>query len=149
MTIKLNKLKWLDLLVALLTLVAGIFILSYSPSLQLPTDLVRQAIVLQLTQANEILTQQLGLADQEVANFQVDNLIITQEKSITIQNLPALQVRGTYNLTVNSPKQRVKKFRNPFEIYLQVQAEGKTWRLARPIAQDGDTWATRIIQSHL
>lgn len=50
---------------------------------------------------------------------------------VIIGNLTGFQVQGTYDLAMLG-SDRPRRRNNPFEIYLQRQSEGKTWRLARP-----------------
>lgn len=64
---------------------------------------------------------EVGLAVQRVK--------IRHWQPLIIGNLTGFQVRGTYDLAVLGGDRRRN---NPFEIYLQRQSEGKTWRLARP-----------------
>jgi hypothetical protein len=50
---------------------------------------------------------------------------------LIIGDLTGFQVQGTYDLDMLG-SDRPPRRHNPFEIYLQRQSEGKTWRLARP-----------------
>ena len=105
---------------------------------------LNEVIAPQLSQPPQQLTQQLNLP-----SFKVNQLVITDKKPFVIQDLPTYRVRGTYDLTVKLPRRRVTQQQNPFEIYLQRQKEGKTWRLVLPQSTDKDgalTWRTYLIQ---
>ncbi len=102
-----------------------------------PTSrLVEKAIAFELEQTQQQLSQQLDLDFQ---GFEIHRLSITQEQPLTIQNLPTYRVRGTYELTFKLPKRRLTQPQKPFEVYLQLQKEGKTWRLLVPEASGKDS----------
>ena len=104
------------------------------------SQLVQRAIALKFEQ-----TQQ---QDVDFKGFEVNRVAITQQEPLVIQDLPAYYVRGTYNLTVKLPKRQVSQQQNPFEVYLQRQKEGKTWRLALPQSTGKDIasdWLTYSI----
>jgi hypothetical protein len=107
---------------------------------------VEKAIALQLEKTQQQLNQQLDLDFQ---GFKINHLSITQEKPLTIQNLITYQVRGTYDLTFKLPKRKLTQANKPFEVYLQLQKEGKTWRLLLPEQSRKDTepvWHSYLIQ---
>lgn len=103
------------------------------------TQLVKQAIALQLEQTQQQLQQKLDLDFQ---GFEIKHLHISQEKPLTIQNLPAFRVQGTYDLIFQLPTRQLKQAQQPFEIYLQIQQEGKTWRLLLPEQESKNTQQT-------
>lgn len=113
----------------------------------LPTNrLVQKAIAIQLQQTQQQLSQQLNLDFQ---GFEINRLKITQEKSLTIQNLPAYRLKGTYNLVFKLPKRKLTQPEKPFEVYLQLQKEGKTWRLLLPQKDSKDSqpnWRSYLIE---
>jgi hypothetical protein len=107
---------------------------------------VEKAIALQLEKTQQQLNQQLDINFQ---GFQINHLSITQEKPLSIQNLITYQVCGTYNLTFKLPKRKLTQPNKPFEVYLQLQKEGKTWRLLLPEQSRKDTevvWHSYLIQ---
>lgn len=112
-----------------------------------PTShLVEKAIVFELAQTQQQLSQQLDLDFQ---GFEIHRLSITQEQPLTIQNLPTYRVRGTYELTFKLPKRRLTQPQKPFEVYLQLQKEGKSWRLLLPEAGEKDSksvWRSYFIR---
>lgn len=130
------RLVLIGLLVLLSACSAGI-----TPSNQV----LQRGLALQLKQTQQQLSEQLGL---DVKDFEIKRVKITQLYPLEIQNLPANHVQGTYDITIQLPKRRVTQH-NSFDIYLQRQKEGKTWRLAIPKAADNDTqttWFTYLIE---
>ncbi|MCM0590322.1 MAG: hypothetical protein ACSI46_25745 [Gloeotrichia echinulata DVL01] len=106
----------------------------------LPTsELVQKAIAVQLEQTQKQLNQKLDL---DFGSFEIKKLTIIQEKPLTIQNLPAFRVQGNYDLIVKLPKRQLTQPQQPFDIYLQIQREGKTWRLLLPDRDNKDTQPT-------
>lgn len=104
-------------------------------------QLVRAAIALQVNQTQQELVQQLASygrsADKPLSlsrDFSLGGVKIAQRDRLTVAGLPTYRVRGTYNLTLSLPKRSVKQPQNQFEVYLQRQQEGKTWRVLRPEA---------------
>jgi hypothetical protein len=109
--------------------------------------LVERAIALQLEQAQTELSQQLRL--DTPTEIRIKHLTITEQTPLTIQNLPSYRVKGNCDFTVNLPKRSVTQRQIPFEVYLQRQKEGKTWRRAFLKTNDnGDSfWASQRIPS--
>jgi hypothetical protein len=96
----------------------------------LPTpELVQKAIAIQLEQTQQQLNQQLDLNFQK---FNIQRISITQQQPLTIENLPAYRVQGNYDFTVKLAKRSFQQLKKPFEVYLQIQKEGKSWRLLIP-----------------
>jgi hypothetical protein len=65
---------------------------------------------------------------------QIDRLKIEQRVPIAIDGRPGWQIVGQYrwNWDDRSPQPHpASPDRQPFEVYVQRQSEGKTWRLAR------------------
>ncbi|MEA5599577.1 hypothetical protein [Nostoc sp. UHCC 0252] len=111
----------------------------------LPTsELVQKAIALGLEQTQQKLSQQLDLDFQ---GFEIKRLSITQEQPLTIDNLPAFRVRGTYDLILKLPKRSLTQPKQPFDVYLQIQQEGKTWRSLIP--ENGRKNTQQIWRSYL
>jgi hypothetical protein len=91
-------------------------------------EIVEKAIALQLQQTNNGLSQQLELNPPELT---ISNINVKKLEPIFIAELPAYHLLVTYNLSIKFPRQKVQLKNDPFEIYLQRQSEGKTWRLLR------------------
>ncbi|MBU7583041.1 MAG: hypothetical protein KAF91_09035 [Nostoc sp. TH1S01] len=111
----------------------------------LPTsELVQKAIALGLEQTKQELSQKL---DIDFQGFEIKQLKIAEEKPLTIQNLPAFRVKGKYDLIINLPQRQLTQLQQPFELYLQIQQEGKTWRLLLPDKNSKDS--QRVWRSYL
>jgi len=111
-----------------------------------------EVIALHLSQTQlHPLSQQLDPSrSSKLPSFEINQLVITEQKPLVIQDLPAYRVRGTYDLTIQRQRRRVTQQQNPFEIYLQRQKEGLTWCLALPQSTGIDsfpTWRTYLIKS--
>ncbi|MDH6061782.1 hypothetical protein NWP17_15295 [Chrysosporum bergii ANA360D] len=108
-------------------------------------ELVEKALTLQVEQTQQQLNQKLDLDFQ---SFEIKRLKIRQEQPLTIENLPAFRVRGTYDLIFHLPKRQLTQLQQPFEVYLQVQREGKSWRLLIPERNNQDdqpNWHSYLI----
>ena len=68
--------------------------------------LVEQAIVLQLQQTQAALNQQLRL-DIQQDDLDIKRVVITEQTPVTIENLKAFRVRGTYNATIKLPTRQI------------------------------------------
>jgi hypothetical protein len=112
----------------------------------LPTyELVQKAISLQVELTQKQLSQDLDL---DLQKFEVKSLVISEEKPLTIENLPAYYIRGTYDLIVKLPNRTLTQPQKPFDFYLQIQKEGKSWRLIIPEQQSKDTqpvWRSYLV----
>ncbi|MBD1901746.1 hypothetical protein NDI44_02595 [Trichocoleus sp. DQ-A3] len=109
-------------------------------------QLVQKAIALQVSQTQKQLSQQLF---QQPSSFEIAQIRVTHEEPLLIQKLPAYHIQGTYNFTLQRPNHQVTQQQNHFDIYLQRQIEGKTWRLAIPQSTNTNTeptWRTWLIQ---
>lgn len=114
--------------------------LGWAPSKQL----VQKAIALQVSQTQQQLTQQLQSTPPK---FEITQVVLKQLEPLFIDDLPAYHVRGTYNLKIELPQQQVTQQKNLFDVYLERQKEGKTWRLALP--QDIGKVASRRWRTYL
>lgn len=111
-----------------------------------PTNgLVKKAIAIQLEQTQQQLSKQLDL---DVKGFDIKHLAIRQLKSQTINTLPVTRVKGTYDLSLKLNKRELTQPKKPFEVYMQLQKEGKTWRLLQPQKNsEGETaWYSYLIK---
>ncbi|MBW4582769.1 MAG: hypothetical protein KME42_24645 [Tildeniella nuda ZEHNDER 1965/U140] len=91
--------------------------------------LVERAIEQQMRQTQADLNQQLRL-NMQPTDLNIKRVVIAKQEPLIIENLNAFRVRGTYNVTTKLPTRQITEQQNPFEVYLQRQKEGKTWRLA-------------------
>ena len=119
---------------------------SSTPIMQPNRQLVQKALAVQLAQVQQQIGQQLHLSSP--LTLDIDRLQIKQQQQLKIGNLTAYKVTGTYDRTLQISQRRVTQENSLFEVYLQLQQEGKTWRLAIP-QTSGDkiqTWRTYSIQ---
>ncbi|MCT7979005.1 hypothetical protein [Laspinema olomoucense] len=115
-------------------------------------EVVQEAIALELSQNKAELRQHLtqhGQSGEPLPKYEVNRVEIWEQDPLKIDGLLAYHVQGTYNLTIQLPEKRVTDRKNNFDLYLQRQAEGKTWRIAKPLGTDEakhQTWATYLIK---
>ncbi|HBB31309.1 MAG TPA: hypothetical protein DDZ80_21920 [Cyanobacteria bacterium UBA8803] len=102
-----------------------------TPSLGLAPGkpLVEKAIALQVSQTQQQLTQQL---QSSAPQFEITQVVLKQLEPLFLGGLPTYRVQGTYSLNLKLSQQQVTQQKNAFDVYLQRQQEGKTWRLAIP-----------------
>jgi len=132
------KLIFTAILLLLLTACSPVGI---APSYQL----VEQAIALQIKQTQTQLNQQLQIISPQSS---ITRLEIAQQEPLTIENLPAYHLQGTYDLQVQVAEEKLTQQQRPFELYLQQQPEGKSWRLAIPKflkTANSPVWFTYLI----
>lgn len=121
---------------------------SYGPTPN--RKLIKEAIALQLSQTQANLTQQLNLP--YIPPFEINRIKVKHTEPLTLENLPAFHIVGTYDLTLKLRDREgdtqhfreVKQAKNSFEVYLQRQIQGQTWRLAKP--QPSGDWYTYLIR---
>ena len=116
--------------------------LGFAPSKQL----VRKAIALQVSQTQQQLTRQLQASPPK---FEIAQVNLKQLEPLFIDDLPTYRVSGTYNLKIQLPQQQVTQRKNFFDVYLQRQKQGQTWRLLVPqsIGNNSQTsWHTYLIR---
>jgi hypothetical protein len=99
-------------------------------------ELVQKAIALQLEQTQQQINQQLTL---DLEKFEIKQLAVTQQQFLRIENLPAFRVQGTYDLIAKLPNRGLTQLQKSFDLYLQIQKEGKSWRLLLPEKSDPTT----------
>jgi succinylglutamate desuccinylase len=135
-------------LLVILNIVLLVFLTACSstPIMRPDRQLVQKALTVQLAQVQQQISQKLHLSSP--LQLEIDRLKIKEQKQLKIGNLSAYRVIGTYDRTLQISQRRVTQGNSPFEVYLQLQQEGKTWRLAIP-QNNGDkiqAWRTYSIQ---
>lgn len=134
----------------LTAILLGLLTACSTVGLEPSNQLVQRALALEFSQTQQQLNQQLYSSKRpQPPSFEINRVVITQQEPLVIQNLPAYHVQGTYDLTLKLPRRQVNQQQNPFEVYLQRQKEGKTWRLALPQSTGKDVspvWRTYLIQ---
>jgi hypothetical protein len=100
------------------------------PPLEFAPDgaIVQQAIAFQLERTQAEISRQLNAPPPP---FKISQITVKTLEAIGVNGLPAYHLRGVYNLKLVLPRQTVTQKKNPFDIYLQRQQEGKSWRLLK------------------
>lgn len=93
-------------------------------------EMIKHAIARKLTLTENRLTEQLH--NPSATDFKIQNVNIQKLNPIYIADLPTYQINGTYKLKLKLPKNKITQNNNQFEVYLQRQVEGKSWRLLIP-----------------
>jgi PBP1b-binding outer membrane lipoprotein LpoB len=109
-------------------------------------EIIQKAIAMQIAQTQQGIGQQLNATrpDAEVSQINVKKI-----EPVVVGTLPTYHLKGTYNLTLNLARQKVTQKNNRFDLYLQRQIEGKTWRLLKrkfDVDSQENSWASYIIQ---
>ncbi|MBD1833917.1 hypothetical protein H6F61_14785 [Cyanobacteria bacterium FACHB-472] len=112
----------------------------------LNSQLIEKAIAFQVSQTQKQLSQQLN---QQTPSVQISQLRIKKQESLIVNKLPTYHLQGTYNLNLEFPSRQVTQKQNPFDVYLQSQIEGKTWRLLIPESTTKDKDTKPIWRSYL
>jgi hypothetical protein len=124
-----------------LLMIILIVLLTACSSSGLSNKLVEHALALGVQQTQQQLNQQLNLG---VQGYEIRHLRVQGREALTIQNLPAYRVQGTYDLALKLPSREVKQQKS-FSVYLQRQKEGKTWRLLLPEGEGNKSWRSYAI----
>ena len=103
---------------------------SLTPPTEFAPDggIVEKAVILQLTQNFQHLSDQLNTT---LPQLKISQIQVKQLDSILIAQLPTYHLQGTYNLKLMLPHKTTDQKKNQFDIYLQRQIKGETWRLLR------------------
>lgn len=142
------KTRWYTIIVVLLIILLLNACSSLTPPLEFAPDgdIVKKAIVLQLKQTEATLSEYLMASNPKL---DINQINVKKIDPIFISHLASYHLQGTYNLKLKLPRQKVTQQSNPFDIYLQRQVEGKTWRLLRRDLHDGDAqpqWTSYLIE---
>lgn len=105
--------------------------LEFSPKV----EIIKKALLFQLEQKHDYLSQNLQINPLQVKITQIN---VEQINPFLKDNLPIYHLQGTYNLNLQLKNKKVNQTNQRFDLYLQRQKEGKTWRLIsennRPLA---------------
>ncbi|MDB9315988.1 hypothetical protein PN462_22950 [Spirulina sp. CS-785/01] len=115
---------------------------SYAPG----GELVKKAIALQLEQSQQQLSEQLQGSHPAL---NITNIAVKTIDPLYFAQLPTYHLKGTYKLEIELPNQNVTQEKNEFDIYLQRQKEGKTWRWLKREVTDTEKppiWRTYLVR---
>jgi hypothetical protein len=131
----------------ILTLLFLLFFFLSSCSINIPpqglgpdAEIVSQALNLQLTQIESKLSQKLKLP---IPEFSVSNIKIKSTTPTYLADLATYHLKGSYNLKLKQARKIVIQKNNFFDLFVQRQTEGKTWRL---LQNDGKQWSSYLIE---
>lgn len=119
-----------------------------TPPLEFAPDgeIIQKAIALGLEQTEQHLSQRLNASRP---TFEIGQINVQKIEPVVVGNLPTYHLQGNYNLTLTLPRQTVTQQKNRFDLYLQRQIEGKTWRLLKREPQKNSTetrWSSYLIR---
>ncbi|MEM9244395.1 MAG: hypothetical protein AAGA67_01425 [Cyanobacteria bacterium P01_F01_bin.153] len=77
-------------------------------------------------------------AVSEALGMRVTHIRVKERLPLTVGDRRGFKISGTYDLDLDREGWKTSQRRSPFEIYLQRQPEGKTWRLAHLNPGDQD-----------
>jgi hypothetical protein len=101
-----------------------------SPPIELAPqgEIVKKAISLQLKLTESDISNQLNTVNPQL---EIKNINVKKIEPVFITKLAAYHLQGSYNLKIGLPRQKVQQQDNQFDLYIQRQSEGKTWRLLK------------------
>ncbi|PSF36245.1 hypothetical protein C7H19_13640 [Aphanothece hegewaldii CCALA 016] len=142
------KTHWLKIFIIPLLILMLNACSSLTPPIELAPngEIVKKAIALQLKQTETALSESLMASSPQ---FDLNQIKVKNIDPLFIAHLATYHLQGTYNLKLKLPRQKVTQQSNPFDIYLQRQVEGKTWRLLRRDLHDDDAqpqWTSYLIE---
>ncbi|MGV2828237.1 hypothetical protein [Myxosarcina sp. GI1(2024)] len=91
-------------------------------------EIIKQALAFELEATEETLARQLDLASPSV---KIDNIRIEKLQPLFVAKLPTYHLQGKYNFKLKLSRRQIEQKNRDFDVYLQRQVEGKTWRLLR------------------
>ncbi len=132
--------KQICLLLTLIFLVTGCSAVAPPLEFAPPPDTIKKGIVLQLQQRYSNLSSQLNHTHPLPVIKQIN---VTKIEPLFIANFATYHLKGTYQIQLNLATHTVEQKQNKFDIYLQRQRQGKTWRLLRKdTSTNPDKWSS-------
>jgi hydroxypyruvate isomerase len=113
-------------LMVMMLMVTGCGIVTPPLELAPSGEIVEKAIALQLQAAHHRLSSNLQTTAPEL---KISQIKVHKIEPLLLANLPTYHLQGTYQLNLKLNRQKIEQTNNQFDIYLQRQKEGKTWRL--------------------
>jgi hypothetical protein len=89
-------------------------------------EIVEKALYLQLEKKYYYLQKSL---QTKPIKLEITAINVEQIKPFFRDNLPLYHLQGNYHLNLQLKNQKITQINKPFDIYLQRQKQGKTWRL--------------------
>jgi len=112
-------------------------------------QLIGRAIARQIQLTSSNLQENLLMQGKANQEFIIDRVLIDNIELLDMISERSYHVRGSYHLQTDPPPSQTKTQPNhPFDLYIQRQIEGKTWRLLRPVFdQEGKqiNWRSYLI----
>ena len=102
--------------------------------------IIVQTMQMELRQYYHSLSQTLAAKPPDL---KLQNIQVTQLDSFFLKGLPVYHVQGTYDLELKFTTRKETRKNNPFDLHLQRQMEGKTWRSLKKVP---DGWQSFVIK---
>lgn len=100
-----------------------------------PLEFAPDGAVIQQTIQAKLATHYRDLSQTIAATppqLEIKNIAVKDIESFFLNRLPVYHVRGTYDVSLAFSHQDRNRRNNAFDLYLQRQKEGKTWRSLEP-----------------
>jgi hypothetical protein len=111
-------------------------------------QLIGRAIARQVQLTSSNLQENLLMQGKVNQAFIIDRVLIENIETCDIIGGRSYHVTGAYHLQSDPASQNKLRADHPFDLYIQRQIEGKTWRLLRPVFdQEGQqiNWLSYLI----
>jgi hypothetical protein len=108
-------------------------------------EIVSKALLLQVHHASDRLSQSLK---SDRPSLQIEKIDVKSLEPLYVGDLSAYHLRGEYDLAIQLPRQKTTHQHNAFDLYLQRQIEGKSWRLLERTVNTNDAeiqWRSYLI----
>ncbi len=103
-------------------------------------SVIEQAMEFELRQYYRDLSRTITAQPPEIT---LKNIQVKHIDSFFLKRLPVYHMQGTYDLELGLPSQTDNRKQNTFDLYLQRQTEGKTWRSLKKIPSGWQSYAIR------
>ncbi len=146
------KINWYQKIATLLLIVLLSACGGATPPLSLAPgkNLVKQAVELQVSLAQKQLDKTLKTSSYP---WEISKIKIQDLEPLYVNNLATYHLKGTYNLKIELDNKKVEQDKDNFDVYLQLQREGKTWRLLKKVlekekkeGENKSVWKTYLVR---
>lgn len=113
---------------------------------QAPREFAPDGTIIAETMRMELRQYYRGLSQTLTAKppaLKLQNIQVTQLDSFFLKGLPVYHVQGTYDLALTFSSHTETRKRNPFDLHLQRQQEGKTWRSLKKVPSGWQSFVIR------